>query len=201
MTKIKICGIINLKDAKDAVKLGADYIGFNFYRKSPRYITPKKAKFIIKHIPKKVKKVGVFVNEKPSKEKEIAKELHLDMIQLHGNECSSHISFLKKKHEKTIKAIRVKDKSSLNSSAAKKADYILLDTPQKGMYGGTGKTFNWSLAKTKKRVFLAGGLNPKNVKTAIKLIKPFAVDVCSGIEKKPGIKDYKKMKLFIKNAK
>jgi len=203
MTKVKICGITNEKDAIAALKLGADYLGFNFFKKSPRYITKEKAKKIINKLPSKIIKVGVFVNEDINNIIKITKYCSLDMIQLHGDEDSNYIKNIKKfTNKKIIKALRIKDKSSIDEINGIKADYVLLDTYSKDLYGGTGKTFDMSLIKdiNNKKTFLSGGLNPDNVQKLIKQIKPFTVDVCSGIEKTKGKKDNEKMKLFIKRV-
>lgn len=205
MIKVKICGITNEKDALDAAKLETDYLGFNFYEKSPRYITKRKAKKIIEKLPNKIKKVGIFVNEEIKKIEEITKYCNLDIIQLHGDEDNNYLKGLKKiiKNKKIIKAHRIKDRSSIDKIKTIKADFILLDTYKKSLYGGTGKTFNLNLIKNikNKRIFLSGGLNPDNVEKAIKIVKPFAVDACSGVEKRKRKKDYEKMRLFIERAK
>ncbi len=204
MTKIKICGITNYEDAISASKLGADYIGFNFYRKSPRYIGKQQAKGIILKLPRKIKKVGVFVNESINRVKDIADFCKLDLIQLSGDENGAYTSKLKKAlNKKLIKSFRVKNKSVLPYVGKSRADYLMLDSFKEGLYGGTGIRFNWKFAKSinKNRLFLSGGLNASNIKPAIKKLNPYAVDVCSGIELKPGKKDFKKMKEFIRAVK
>lgn len=205
MPKIKICGITNYEDALNAVKLGASYIGLNFYKKSPRYIKENDAKKIVGKLPKNVKKVGVFVNENLKTIKKIVDNIDLDIIQLHGSENPNYCQKLKKETKKEIiKAFRIKNGIKINEirSKIKKyyVDYYMFDTYKKGMFGGTGKTFNWNILdikSLKKKFFLSGGLNSENVKEAIKIAKPFAVDVSSSVEEKPGKKDYKKMKEFI----
>jgi|ETNmetMinimDraft_2_1059921.scaffolds.fasta_scaffold15810_2 phosphoribosylanthranilate isomerase len=199
MTKIKICGITNLKDALDAVDLGADYLGFNFYKKSPRFVDKEKAKKIIEKIPD-VKTVGIFVNHSIEEIKKISDICGLDIIQLSGDES---INFTEKLHnkigKKIIKTVRIKNKKDLTKIKDFKGYYILLDSFKEGFYGGTGRTFDLKLAKPVKgrKIFLSGGLNEHNVKNAVDYSRPFAVDVCSGIEKIKGIKDHKKMKEFI----
>ena len=201
--KVKICGITNLKDARAAVRCGADLLGFIF-AKSPRRITKQKAAGIIKALPKSVAKVGVFVNERPAKVKKIAWACRLDALQFHGNERPAYCERFRKDF-KVIKAFRIKGEKSLKALKKYKVDTYLLDTFKKGRHGGTGKTFDWRLAKKAKRlagtVILSGGLNSKNVKSAIRQIKPYAVDVSSGVESKPGKKDLKLIKRFIKAAK
>lgn len=198
MVKIKICGITNLGDAKASAKLGVDFIGFIF-AKSPRRITPSKAKKIIEQLPASIKKVGVFVNEKAETVNNISGYCGLDLVQLHGSEPPS---YLKKIGRPVIKAFRIRDKRSLNQLSRYKAKAFLLDTYKKGKPGGTGETFNWDLAIAAKRyrrpVFLSGGLNPENILDAMKKVRPYAVDVSSGVEKKPGKKDIKKLNKLIK---
>ncbi|MBS3101290.1 phosphoribosylanthranilate isomerase [Candidatus Woesearchaeota archaeon] len=204
MTKIKICGTTNYKDAMNAVNLGADYLGFNFYKQSPRYIKEQNAKIIIEKLPQKTKKVGIFVNEDISKIKRTVNFCNIDVIQLSGEENPQFIMDLKKAlPNKVIKSFRVKKISGIKNINKYKTDYVMLDSFKKGLYGGTGTAFDWRLAKNadKKRLFLSGGLNSLNVKLAIHEIKPYAVDVCSSIEHYPGKKDFEKMKEFIEAAK
>lgn len=203
MVKIKICGITNPSDALQAYRLGADFLGFIFYKGSPRYIPLEKAKEIFQRLPPSVKKVGVFVNERIENVKRIAKFLKLDFLQFHGDETKDYIS--KFKGYKIIKSFRIKDKDSLEAiSEYKNADLYLLDTYVKRKRGGTGKTFNWDLAcklkRFKKPLILSGGLNPKNVVRAIKKVRPYGVDVCSGVEKNVGKKDLELMSEFIRKA-
>ena len=201
MIKVKICGITNLEDAHHAVKSGTDLIGFVFAR-SPRRISPQQALKIASILPKKIKKVGVFVNEKQSRVKNIIKKIGLDFVQFHGDETPAYCREFKK--VKVIKAFRIKNKQSLDDMKKYNVYAYLLDAFVKGKRGGTGKRFNWNLAKKakklNKRIIISGGLNPSNVKRAIK-IKPWGVDASSGIEKRPGKKDAKLIKQFILNAK
>lgn len=203
MTRVKICGITNLEDAINAAELGADYIGLNFYKKSPRHIEPNKAMEIIKKIPNNVKKVGIFVNEELNTAVDTAKKLNLDLVQLHGDEKPEYCKQLKDKSKKSIiKAFRIKTNNDIKNIGRYNADFLMFDAHKDGMFGGTGKTFDWKIIKAiKKPFFLSGGLNPENVKDAIKIANPFAVDVASGVEEKPGKKDYEKMKKFIEAAK
>jgi len=203
MLKIKICGITNFSDALSACKLGTDLLGFIFYKRSPRYIFPRKAKRIIQKLPPNIKKVGIFVNEDIDKVKRISKYLRLDFLQFHGKESACYIS--KFKDYRIIKTFRIKDKKSLKAiSKYKNVDFYLLDTYVKEKLGGTGKIFNWNLAvkakSFKNPIILSGGLNPKNVMRAIKKVRPFAVDVCSGVEKEIGKKDPKLLEEFIKKV-
>ena len=193
---VKICGITNLTDARTAVRLGADALGFIF-APSPRRIAPQTARKIIRALPPFVKTVGVFVNEAPASIRKVINNCGLDLVQLHGNEspdlCDELMPY-------TIKSLRIKDESSLQSGRAYhgKVRALLLDTYSKEKIGGTGKTFDWNLAiKIKKigiPIILSGGLGPSNIDLAIHTVKPYAVDVNSGIETYPGKKNPALMK-------
>jgi len=199
MVKVKICGITNLEDALNSVKAGCNALGFVFYRKSPRYITPEKASRIIKHIPAHILKIGVFVDTKEKTIKRIAKLCNLDMLQFHGNESPQLCK--KFKGYKIIKAFRVKDKIELKNLLNYKTFAYLFDTFVKSKIGGTGKKFNWTLGRhlkgLRKPIFLSGGLNAKNIREAVKQVQPDWIDVSSSIETKPGKKDHKKVKEFV----
>ena len=198
--KVKICGTTSLKDAFLAVESGADAIGFIFYKMSPRNISQKEAKEIILQLPPFIETVGVFVNETSDKINRIAEQCKLNSIQLHGEESPALCRRVKRK---VIKAFRVKDADSLKSIASYDVSGFLLDSYNDGIKGGTGQIFDWNLAlRVKKQgpVILAGGLNPYNVFTAIHRVKPYGVDVCSGVEKSPGIKDHEKIREFIKSV-
>jgi len=185
MVKVKICGITNVRDARKAVKAGADFVGLNFYRGSARYITPESAKRIVKDLPKGVDVVGVFVNEEPAKMLDIARKVGLSRVQLHGEESAEVVAALGRKLP-VIKALRVH--SAFRPQDLKRfesANAFLLDGFDKDARGGTGKTFDWNLARRAAkdhRLFLAGGLNSENVAEAIRVAKPYAVDICSGVE-------------------
>ncbi len=203
MVKVKICGITNLEDAIVSCEYGADALGFIFYRKSHRFIEPEKAKEIIKAIPPFVTAVGVFVDEDADRINEIAKNIGLNAVQLHGNESPE---FCKKITGKVVKAFRVIgdfDVSDFGHGECRVSAY-LLDTYIEGMAGGTGEVFNWDIAVKAKeygRIILAGGLKPENVADAVKKVMPYGVDVSSGVEERPGKKDLKKVKKFIERAK
>ena len=203
MVKIKICGITNYEDAENAAMFGADYIGFNFYRLSPRYIDEAEVKKIIEKMQNSAKNVGVFVNEKLDTIKKIVQNLDLDLIQLHGDESPDYCKQLKKDtNKRIIKAFRIKNNININKIKKYNVDYYLFDAHKEELFGGTGKTFYHGLLKNiKKDFFLSGGLNEKNVKEAIKIANPFAVDTASGVEKNPRKKDPKKIEEFIKAAK
>ena len=199
--KVKICGMTNLKDVKVAVDGGVDAVGFIFYKKSPRSVTMQAVREIVLELPPFVDSVGVFVNETAEQINKIADHCKLDRVQLHGDESPA---FCKKIRRRVIKAIRVKDIQSLKKLSDYPVSSFLLDTFSEDQYGGTGKVFDWNLAYPAKKygpIILAGGLTPINVRQAIQRIKPYGVDVCSGVESQPGIKDHNKMKAFLKNVK
>lgn len=200
MVKVKICGITNLEDALAAFFSGADAIGFVFYKASPRYIDPKKAGKISRILPKKILKVGVFVDEREDKIRKIAKLCALDMLQFHGSESPEFCS--KFKGYKIIKAFRVGKKLELGQLGEYKTFAWLFDTFSRYKAGGTGKKFDWNLlrgrSKIKRPVFLSGGLNIRDIKSALKQVNPDWVDVSSSVEYKPGKKDHKKIRSFIR---
>jgi len=195
--RLKICGITRAEDALLAVSLGVHALGFVFYKKSPRYISPERVSEIIIEIPPFVQTVGVFVNETMEKIKNIASFCGLNLIQLHGEESPL---FCEKLSLACIKAFRIKDETSLKNMVAYKGKVrgFLVDTYKKEQPGGTGESFDWELAIKAKiynvPIILAGGLNPNNIKRAAETIQPYALDVNSGIEKAPGIKDKDLMK-------
>ncbi|HCG76756.1 MAG: phosphoribosylanthranilate isomerase [bacterium (Candidatus Ratteibacteria) CG_4_10_14_3_um_filter_41_18] len=209
MAKIKICGITNKEDAKNALDLGVDFLGFNFYSRSPRFITSGKAKEIIDRAFIKIAKVGVFVDEEISTIGQIAEDCSLDFLQLHGNETVFFCEELKDKFPdcKMIKVFRIDNEQNLQAipKFGKVVDYYLLDTYNMDKFGGTGRTFSWNLAcqikKMGKPIFLSGGLTPENVEEAVKKVQPFCVDVASGVESYSGKKNLEKMKLFVEKAK
>lgn len=190
--KVKICGITNWADARCAVEAGADFLGFNFYRPSPRYISPARARAIIRRLPRGIAAVGVFVNEPDENMRKIARSAGLDFLQLHGEEPPELISRLRST-ARVIKAVRVRSSFRPAQLARfRRAAAFLLDGFDRRRHGGTGKTFNWELARragANRRIFLAGGLTPENVAQAILVARPYAVDVCSGVEAQPGKKD------------
>ncbi len=202
MPKVKICGITNPEDALHAVKSGADYVGVITYPKSPRYTPKEKRVEIIKALQDfPVKKVAVVVNEPYEFIKELLEE-GFDLIQLHGDEdiaLGKRIGL-----SRVIKVFRVLDRTP-EVGGWEKAYAILLDKYSRTAYGGIGETIKWEIAKEfveeGYKVFLAGGLNPENVREAVEFVKPYAVDVSSGVEKEKGKKDKRKVEEFIKRAK
>jgi phosphoribosylanthranilate isomerase len=200
-TKIKICGITNVEDALAACELGADAIGFVF-AESPRQVSLEKAAEIVGALPPFVKTVGVFTDENPSVAA-AADLIPLDLVQLHGDQAEQFAERLGA--ARVIRAVRIRDESSLERlNEWKLAAAYLLDTWHGDKHGGTGATFNWNLAiKAKeygKPIILAGGLTPENVADAVRAVRPYAVDVSSGVESRRGKKDYNKMKEFIANV-
>ena len=197
--KVKICGMTQLKDALFAAEQGADAVGFIFYKKSPRAVTMKMVREIISKLPPLVDTVGVFVNETAERVNKIADYCGLDLVQLHGEESPA---FCRKIHRRVIKACRVKDLKSIKQLEKYPASGFLLDTFSENLHGGTGKTFDWNLALPAKKigpVILAGGLTPRNIRQAVSQVRPYGVDVSSGVEKSPGIKDLEKVRAFLKN--
>ena len=195
--KVKICGITNRQDAVLAAKLGADAVGFVFYKKSPRFVSPYKVKRIIEDLPPFVTPVGVFVDQKAGAIMDIADFCGITTLQLHGNEDIDACRRLKK--YRLIKAFRISDDFDFTKIAAYPVQSFLFDTHQDDEFGGTGKTFNWELLKDKtfpKPFILSGGLNPQNIYQAIKEVKPYAVDASSGLEKAPGEKDERLLRDF-----
>jgi len=192
-TKVKICGITNQKDAEQAVIKGADLLGFNFYKKSPRYIKPTKARKIIQSLPNTVQSTGVFVNSSTKKVKKIEKQTGIDFIQIHGGETEE---FCEKLGPNVIRVVRIENKMPLE----KKILYArLYDTLDKEAYGGTGKEFDKTiLANTPEKAIVAGGIKTENIKELFSTIHPYCIDVCSGVEKQPGQKDAEKIKDLIK---
>ncbi|MEK7274046.1 MAG: phosphoribosylanthranilate isomerase [Candidatus Desantisbacteria bacterium] len=197
---VKICGITNIEDAVFAVEAGADALGFIFAKKSPRLVDEKTVKTIIKQIPPFVTTVGVFVDEPLDVVQDVVEYCSLDIVQLHGNESPIYCSQI---NRRVIKAFKVKDADSLLMLPEYQVCGYLLDTFIEGTDGGTGKQFDWNLARDAKkygRIILAGGLNPENVTEAIMQVKPYAVDVSSGVESLPGKKDRARMMEFVRRV-
>tara|TARA_A100001037_G_scaffold306850_1_gene357121 strand:- start:18757 stop:19395 length:639 start_codon:yes stop_codon:yes gene_type:complete len=205
MVQVKICGITNVEDAEIAINFGADALGFNFVPGTPRFLEDQYAKQIMSSLSFFDEKIGVFADEERNKVEKISSELELKTIQLHGNETPQDCNYFVERGFRVIRAIRVKDSSTINHVSEYENCIILLDSFVKGKLGGTGKKFNWSLVKdftARKSIILSGGLNPSNVEEALKEVSPFGVDVCSGVERNnPRKKDSELVKKFIVNAK
>ncbi len=201
MTLVKICGITNIDDALDAVEFGADALGFNFWPDSPRYITPAKAKEILQEIPPSVWRVGVFVNEHFEKVRNLSVELELTHLQFHGDETPYYCEQFATPY---WKAFGLKNEKGLELMKKYRSEYFLVDAHIEKGYGGGGLLGNWDLAKEAKKIgkiFLAGGLTPENIQTAIQVVRPAGVDVASGVEDEPGRKNRFKLEEFIMKAK
>jgi phosphoribosylanthranilate isomerase len=203
--RVKICGITNSDDAAAAVDAGADALGFVFHRKSPRYVEPQVVKSIVASLPPFILPVGVFVNEESKIVRDLMDSCGLALAQLHGNESAGYCETLGRP---VIKAIGLKDRASLLALAEYKGRAqvrgFLLDAFAPDAYGGTGHTTDWTIAAEVAKsvtVILAGGLTPENVATAVRTVKPYAVDVSSGVEAGPGNKDHEKMRAFVQAAK
>ena len=201
MTFIKICGITNLDDALAAVDAGADALGFNFYKPSPRYIAPETAREIVSQLPESILTVGVFVNEPtPQSVEDMARASGVTAIQLHGDESPDYCRQVTNRY--IIKALAAG--SDFDSARANdyEVDAILLDTKDDALRGGTGRVFDWSIAKhvqrTVPKLFLAGGLSLQNIEDAIMKVNPYGVDACSALEETPGKKNHERMRAFVK---
>jgi len=200
MVKVKVCGITNIEDAIAAAEFGADALGFVFYEKSPRYIEPLRAKEIMLRLPPFVTTVGVFVDEKRRVVESVMGSVGLDVAQFHGHEPPEECIITRR----AIKAFHIKDETDLEAMKKYKVSAYLLDTYTPDALGGTGQIFNWSIAMDAKplgKIILAGGLTPDNVADAVRMVRPYAVDVSSGVEYKKGVKDREKLRLFIERAK
>jgi phosphoribosylanthranilate isomerase len=197
---VKICGVTTLDDALACADAGADAIGFNFWPKSKRHIAVEEAAKIAKQLPPSVRTVGVFVDPTEDEVHRAFASGAIDLAQLHGDETPD---FCARFAGRYIKAVRLRDASSLAALADYPCDLVLVDadTPQ---YGGSGQRANVELAATaaqNRRVILAGGLTPENVAEAVAAVKPYGVDVAGGVEREPGVKDWMKVAAFVQAAK
>jgi phosphoribosylanthranilate isomerase len=201
-TWVKICGITNLGDAQASVEAGADALGFVFYEKSPRHMTIPAAAGISKQIPGFIMRVGVFVNALREVVVRAIGECGLTLLQFHGNEPPEYCSQF---GLMSMKAFRMRDAGTLKEMAKYQTNAWLLDANSPEAVGGSGEKFNWDLAveaqKFGKPIFLAGGLTPENVAEAVRKVRPFGVDVSSGVEISPGKKDPVKVRAFINAVK
>jgi phosphoribosylanthranilate isomerase len=199
--RVKICGITNVADGLVAAEAGADMIGLMFYDKSPRHISLATAVEISRALPPHVQRVGVFVNPDAAQVMEAIAACGLNLLQFHGDETSD---FCTQFGLMSVKALRVQNEKSIAALENYHTDAYLLDAHSKSSLGGTGEKFNWELAieaqKFGKPIFLAGGLKPENVADAVRQVRPFAVDVSSGVESAPGKKDAAKVRAFIKST-
>jgi len=198
MTEIKICGITRLEDALCAADCGTDAVGFIFHKASPRYIAPERAREIIAQLPGKITKVGVFVNREAKEVERTMEACGLDLIQLHGDESPEYCRRFP--HERVIKAVFLRTPGDLRSLGAYEVRAFLADARDAGRYGGTGKRPDWELAAKLRKshpLILAGGLDAGNIAEALAAVSPHAVDINSGCERAPGIKDHDRMRRII----
>jgi len=201
MVRVKICGITSLEDALQAVQAGADALGFVFYEKSPRNLSPEQAASIISELPPFVQAGGLFVNADAGFVNDTADRCRLDLVQLHGGETTEYCEQIRRR---VIKAFRIRDISSLDTVKEYRVAGILLDAYSPRAYGGTGICFDWEIAGSAGDLcplILAGGLTPDNIREAVEKVAPYAVDVSSGVESSLGRKDHEKVTEFIKIAK
>lgn len=199
-TRIKICGITNIEDALCAIEAGADALGFVFYEKSPRYVTPFKVQRIVAALPPLVTTVGLFVNNSAETIRQTMALTRLQVVQLHGDESPEDCRL---DPYQVIKALPVKNAESLRGAENYPVAALLLDAWSGKQYGGSGRSFDWQLAKLltgEMPLILAGGLNADNVVAAIEQVRPYAVDVSSGVEASPGRKDREKISKFIEQV-
>jgi phosphoribosylanthranilate isomerase len=203
MVRVKICGITNPADALAAVDAGADILGFNFYEKSPRFVTEAEAAKTRSQLPKKVEAVGIFVNSPSAEVAAVCKSLKLDAAQLHGDESPEAVSELAIRIP-VIKAFRVEPDFPLKTLDEYSAAFaFLFDAAHTGQYGGTGRTSDWDAARRAAkdhRIILAGGLKVENVAAAVRIVRPYGIDVASGVESKPGKKDHGRLSEFIQEV-
>jgi phosphoribosylanthranilate isomerase len=213
MFRIKICGITSYNDARTAIDAGADALGFNFYRASKRYVAPHDARAIAERLPTGMKKVGVFVNSEASEIKEIVEQVGIECVQLHGDEPAELLEQMPdglpiiRAHRCGSSGLRpLADYLEECVALQRPAAAVLLDSDTAGAFGGTGRKLDWpSLANARSelggvRLILAGGLSPQNVAAAIGIVQPDGVDVASGVERAPGVKDPALVAMFVAEA-
>ena len=201
MIKVKICGITTSADARVAVEAGADMIGLNFYPPSPRYVTPEQAQAIVACLPADVPAVGVFVNASAETVTHVAQASGLQIVQLHGDESPAMCQQLP---WRVVKTFRFTAEVQPEMMRQYTVEAFLIEGFHADVYGGGGARADWQRVATLHhygRIILAGGLTPENVREAIRIVRPYAVDVCSGVEAAPGTKDWPKLRAFIRNAK
>ena len=201
MTRVKICGITTREDAQVAVEAGADMVGLIFYAPSPRYVTPAQAHRIVAHLPPACCAVGVFVNESLDTVTQIARTSGVHMVQLHGTESPEMCQQLP---WRVIKTFRFTAQVQPEMMQQYSVEALLIEGFHPDVYGGGGVQADWqrvALLHQYGRIMLAGGLTPENVREAIRIVRPYAVDVCSGVEATPGTKDWRKVRAFMRNAK
>lgn len=202
-TSLKICGVTLAEDARQLIEMGVDALGINFWPQSKRYLGPEDAEPILRACEGHITRVGVFVNADPAIPRMLLNDQLIDIAQFHGDETVEYCSAFAEQSLPFIKAVGVDNKASLDNITDYRASAVLLDTPAPGIYGGTGEVFDWSLAcdfiasHPEMPVLLAGGITPDNAARAIAEVHPAALDVASGAELSPGIKDFKKIKALM----
>jgi len=203
LIRVKICGITSAADAQAAIEAGANLLGFNFYPKSPRHISEGRASEIRSKLPKKVKAVGIFVNRLPADVITLQSSLALDDVQLHGDESPETVAEIAPVVP-VIKAFRVEPEFPVTTlDEYSRAFAFLFDAAHTDQYGGTGRTTDWDVARRaslKHRIILAGGLKVENVAAAVRIVRPYGIDVASGVESSPGKKDHELLREFIREV-
>jgi len=203
MVRVKICGITSVADAQAAIEAGANLLGFNFYEKSPRHIAEDQAAEIRARLPKKIKAVGIFVNRLPADVIALRSSLELDAVQLHGDESPETVAEIAPVVP-VIKAFRVEPEFPLTTlDKYARAFAFLFDAAHTDQYGGTGRTTDWDVARrasSSRRIILAGGLKVENVAAAVRIVRPYGIDVASGVETSPGKKDHGLLREFIQEV-
>ena len=203
MVRVKICGITNAADAIAAIDAGANLLGFNFYEKSARFLTQSAAAKIRLQLPKNVEAVGIFVNKSAADVTAICRSLKLHAAQLHGDESPETVTEVARSVP-VIKALRVEPDFPLKTLEEYQDVFaFLFDAAHTGQYGGTGRTSDWDVARRAAkdhRIILAGGLKVENVAAAIRIVRPYGIDVASGVESKPGKKDHGRLREFIQEV-
>ncbi len=200
-TRIKICGITQKEQAEEIAELPVDAMGFILYQKSSRYVSPDKIRDMLVDLPPFLKTVGVFVNESISEISSIINSTGLSLAQLSGDESPEYCRSLTESNIPWMKAIRIRNQNSLDIVPSFGASYVLLDAWSEDEYGGTGKSFDWKLLQKLddlSGIILAGGITPDNAGAAVSLVRPYAVDVSSGVEVRPGVKNIDKVKQLIR---
>ena len=203
MIRVKICGITNAVDALAAIDAGANLLGFNFYSQSPRHIAEAEVAKIRPQLPKKVDAVGIFVNASAADVAVVCKSLKLDAVQLHGDETPETVAELAR-NLPVVKAFRVEPDFPLGIlDEYPEAFAFLFDAAHTGQYGGTGRATDWDVARRAavgRRIILAGGLKVENVAAAVRIVRPYGIDVASGVESRPGTKDHGLLREFIQEV-
>jgi len=199
MTLVKICGITNVGDARIAADAGADAVGFIF-AESPRRVSIEEARRISAALPENILRVGVFVDEDPAEISRISREVGLDVAQLHGDETPEAVTAVRQGGVKVMKALRVRDAFTLEALDGYEADLVLLDAYSDEMRGGTGRRFDWEVAKSlggRDNIVVSGGLGPENVREAVEFFEPYGVDASSSLEDAPGRKNGERVRRFV----